>query len=435
MTRSCPAWCLCASIAVLVVGPVTWRVLTWERSQTPPDPDVNQVKAGEVLFTHQWQPNDPLTPGGDGLGPVFNGRSCVECHHQNGTGGSGDLTHNVTTFLVMRDDGTPLREGVVHAFATDPKFLETLRHVDSSLPAISQPLLDQIVTIRQVRVVRDEKEASLTIPTNVRLSQRNTPALFGAGLIDSIPDRIIIANERQQRLRHGMAASDSETVPVGRALRLANGQIGRFGWKAHTAHLADFVQAACANELGLGNPGRQQPTSLADELYKAPGLDLTQKQCDQITAFVAALPRPVERMPSDHGEQVKVRDGKALFSKIGCAGCHTPNLGSVEGIYSDLLVHRMGPTLEGGSAYYGSPAPTSPGTSDPSRPLADEWRTPPLWGVADSGPYLHDGRAATLAEAIEMHGGQGAASAARFVNLSEHHRASLLAFLGTLRAP
>jgi CxxC motif-containing protein (DUF1111 family) len=436
MSRYCPAWCLLA--AVLVFGPVALRVVCWERQQTPVL-DVSDVKTGEVLFKHEWQPYDPLCNGGDGLGPVFNAKSCVACHNQGGVGGSGDVTHNVTTFLVMTADGAPLREGVVHAFATSPKYLETLQQVDPSFPAISQPKLEQIVAVSGIAST-GKGGGILTFPSNVRLSQRNTPSLFGAGLIDTIPDRVIIANERQERLRHGMATSDSETMPVGRALRLGNGQIGRFGWKAHTAHLAGFVQAACANELGLGNPGREQPQSLADSLYKPKSMDLTQQQCDQLTAFVASLPRPQERPHASVNEQAQAVTGKALFTNIGCANCHSPNLGSVEGIYSDLLLHRMGPTLEGGSAYYGvvtptATTPTGPVDSLSARPLADEWRTPPLWGVADSAPYLHDGRAATLADAITMHGGQGASSAQRFERLSDWERQQVLAFLRTLRAP
>src|SRR5438034_383107 len=72
----------------------------------------------------------------------------------------------------------------------------------------------------------------LQFPRNVHISQRNTPALFGAKLIDDIPEHQIIANERGQRLRMGMAPSSVEDMPVGRALRLADGRIGRFGWKA-----------------------------------------------------------------------------------------------------------------------------------------------------------------------------------------------------------
>ncbi|HYT90210.1 MAG TPA: di-heme oxidoredictase family protein, partial [Gemmataceae bacterium] len=342
--------------------------------------------------------------------------------------------------LPTHPNGTP-RSGVIHACATDEKHRETLTLVHPTLPPISQPTLAQLGIGPGVGVGRDGEihqeppRDRLPIPANVQVSQRNTPALFGARLIDAIPDRVIIAQERAQRVQYGMAPSDGELNPVGRAHRLPDGKIGRFGWKAQTAHLAEFVQAACANELGLGNPREKQPKSLAHTAYEAPGLDLTQQQCDELTAFVAALPRPTERLPADAGLRARAHAGKALFSKVGCADCHTSNLGSVEGIYSDLLLHRMGSTLEGGGSSYGSaPIPVTV-VSNSSEPLPDEWRTPPLWGVADSGPYLHDGRARTLQEAILMHGGQGRRAAQSFAALGESQQGDLIEFLRTLRAP
>src|SRR5207249_8759829 len=123
--------------------------------------------------------------------------------------------------------------------------------------------------------------------------------LFGAMQIDEIPERVLLAQERNERWRWGMSKSDDDSLPIGRVNRLANGRLGKFGWKAQSASLADFVQAACANELGLGNPGQPQPQALAKPNYEPPGLDLTQEQCDQIAAFCASLPRPVERLKDD----------------------------------------------------------------------------------------------------------------------------------------
>jgi CxxC motif-containing protein (DUF1111 family) len=277
---------------------------------------------------------------------------------------------------------------------------------------------------------------ALVTPANVRLAQRNTPALFGAGLIDALPDRVIIATEKKQKLRWGLASFTSQELPVGRAPRLPDGRIGRFGWKGQTATLSDFVQAACANELGLGNPGQAQPVPMSKPGYRAPGLDLTLEQCDQLTHFVASLSRPVEQVPGSFAQDASA--GKKLFSEIGCADCHTPDLGPIEGIYSDLLLHRMSPEMAASVAYYGSSGqPTVVAeTGDPnSGPLAAEWRTPPLWGVADSAPYLHDGRAPTLEDAIRLHGGQGTRSASRFSTLRPAEQNQLIAFLKTLRAP
>jgi CxxC motif-containing protein (DUF1111 family) len=250
---------------------------------------------------------------------------------------------------------------------------------------------------------------------------------------------VIIAEERRQRLRWGMVGPKSEDAPVGRALRLKDGRIGKFGWKAQSASLSDFVQAACANELGLSNPGQAQPRPLGYLTYASQksGYDLTQKQCDQITAFCGSLPRPVEQAPTDALERDLAESGKKLFSTIGCASCHTPNMGSVEGVYSDLLLHRMGRELVG-DGDYNEPPRRQQNEEDEKKatgPLPDEWRTPPLWGVADSAPYLHDGRAPTLADAITEHGGQATASRNKYKALSPNEQKQVVAFLKTLRAP
>ena len=414
-------------LALFVALPAGARVLTWGGGRPQPV-DAASAKAGEVLFKHEWKPRDSLSPGGDGLGPVFNATSCLACHKQGGPGGAGGLEHNVTTFTVKPPvSGGKPREGVVHAFAVGVKE-ETLRNVDQSLPTNSRPRLQDLVQLPGLN------NHCLSFPPPVHVSQRNTPALFGANLIDALPERDIIASERAQQLRWGMAPSDNEEAPVGRALRLADGRVGRFGWKGQSPSLGAFVRAACANELGLGNPGQAQPVPMSQTNYRAPGLDLTNEQCDQITAYIASLPRPVERLPKAKGAGDDAAAGKKLFAAVGCADCHTPDLGSVEGIYSDLLLHRMGQELVGGGSYNEPPVPV-PDFSGGEGPAPGEWRTPPLWGVADSAPYLHDGRAASLEEAIRLHGGQAQQSARRFAKLREVEQKQLVTFLKTLQAP
>jgi CxxC motif-containing protein (DUF1111 family) len=412
------------------------RVLTWRNPKTPID--TAMANTGEVLFSHAWKQNDPLAQGGDGLGPVFNARSCVACHHQSGPGGGGDLDSNVTVFTV-RDETVAgaVREGVVHARATKEQFKETLASVSAGLPPTSHPSLGELgVSIEEPGCGPRVPRSSFKAPVGVHFSQRNTPALFGARLIDEIPDREIIAQERRESLRAGLATSREENVPVGRASRLADGRIGKFGWKAQIASLSDFVQAACANELGLGNPGQAQPDSLGRPGYEPPGLDLTVEQCDQLTTFVALLPRPLERMPEESREREMALDGKDLFIRTGCASCHTPALGNVDGLYSDLLLHVMGRDLQATGTPYNDPhAPPTPEFSEDDGPEAREWRTPPLWGVADSAPYLHDGRAPTLHDAIRLHGGQALEARQRYIALGQEGQRKLLAFLSTLRAP
>jgi CxxC motif-containing protein (DUF1111 family) len=265
--------------------------------------------------------------------------------------------------------------------------------------------------------------------------------LFGAGLIDAISEEAIIAHQRE----HSTAArliglNGSKDAKIrGKVARLADGRVGRFGWKLEFATLNDFVKAACANELGLSNPGRPQATPLGKPSYQGKGTDLTEEQCTLLTDYVRSLPAPVALVSPDPGLAAEVKAGKALFETIGCADCHSESLGPVHGLYSDLLLHDMGVELESSTGYYGSiiPPPAVPSDKFDARdqPSPVEWRTAPLWGVADSAPYLHDGRAETLAQAIEAHGGEAGDVTARFQHLSPREQQSIISFLHSLRAP
>jgi CxxC motif-containing protein (DUF1111 family) len=420
-------------VLILVAAPV-WKAA--ERF-TRPGPRVVSAEvraAGLELFRHEWTPGDPLARG-DGLGPVFNARSCVECHSQGGPGGGGPVANNVTVYGIVGPDAHGLpRAGVVHQKAVAPQFQETLDLVSSLLPhAPSIPL----------GVLVDRKQSA---PADVVVTQRNTPALFGDGLIDAIPDEVLVAQERAHSTAArlvGLSAGQDGKVH-GRVARLADGRIGRFGWKLEFATLNDFVKAACANELGLANPNQPQATPLGRRAYKGKGLDLTDEQCNVMADFIRSLAAPSQTEPSDRATSAQARAGRELFRTIGCNDCHTETLGPAVGIYSDLLLHDMGIELEASSSYRQTdcngvtpPPPTIPNEKFAAgqQPTPAEWRTAPLWGVADSAPYLHDGRAATLEAAIEQHGGEAASAAARFGSLAPDQQQAVVTFLKTLRAP
>jgi len=423
-------WIACYVVgALVVVTPVAVRFAM--RSQQAAQPyAASDVDSGKTLFTRVWTTND--TQNGDGIGPVFNARSCVECHGQAGIGGAGGNEHNVTTFFRPANGNQKEASGVIHSFAINSQFQENLQMVDARRPPLVRPTLEQVN-----QGSGGGGAAFNQISFETQLSQRNTPALFGAALIDSIPDAVIFAQERSQKLRWHEPTGIGDTLPVGRALRLQGGAIGKFGWKGQNPSLLEFVQAACANELGLSNPGHQQPTPLSQVNYVSPGLDLTLEQCQEMAAFIANLKRPVEVVPADPQAKKNVENGKHLFTTAGCAECHVPNMGSVEGVYSDLLMHRMGSDLVGQGSYNGrrENIPESPGDDSFDTPMNDEWRTPPLWGVADSAPYLHDGRAPTLEDAIRRHDGQSALARDNFNNLSASQQSALVDFLKSLRAP
>jgi hypothetical protein len=255
----------------------------------------------------------------------------------------------------------------------------------------------------------------------IKITARNPPPLFGVGLIDALPETAFLK-----------AAARQPPGIRGRIHFLKDGPIGRYGWKAQVARLEEFVLRACANELGLEVPGHHQAASPLDPDAQATTWDLTPDECQALVASVRSLPPPVVIDPTGPEESLALAGGHRLFQSIGCAGCHTPDLGTIRGIYSDLLLHDMGPSLSDPAAYYGDDR-DEPGSL--GSPTVSEWRTPPLWGFRDSGPYLHDGRAQTLDEAVAWHGGQGAASAHRFRTLAQAERSRVRAFLNSLAAP
>jgi CxxC motif-containing protein (DUF1111 family) len=262
--------------------------------------------------------------------------------------------------------------------------------------------------------------------------------LFGLGRIDAIPDEAIVAAAKRR--------SSGSTQVKGRVSRLPDGRIGRFGWKAQTATLEEFVLSAAAGEIGLEIPGRRQAADPRLPGLAARGLDMDEDECNLLVSYVRSLPTPIAARPADDKIPSQIKAGEATFKTIGCASCHVPKLGEVDGIYSDLLLHDMGPQLADSDTYtvfVGEPSrPPGAEAADPNRvlvgssaPSAREWRTSPLWGLRDSGPYLHDGRASGIAEAIAMHAGQGAPAAKRFAELPTKRKQQLEAFLMSLSPP
>ena len=187
---------------------------------------------------------------------------------------------------------------------------------------------------------------------------------------------------------------------------------------------------ACAVELGLGSPAHRQPRMEIDARPAEDTCDLTYADCEAMTAFVAALPQPIR--PEHKDERSHEYLGERVFEQIGYAVCHVRDLGPVRGIYSDLLLHQVGKQLSS-PVYYGS---FGIGDRDGTPPvLPNEWRTPPLWGCADSAPYMHDGRCATLANAILEHHEQAATSVSRYERLSTGDKKLLRTVLTVAACP
>jgi CxxC motif-containing protein (DUF1111 family) len=230
-------------------------------------------------------------------------------------------------------------------------------------------------------------------------SRRKPPPLFGLGLLDGVA------------LKPPSAPAPGPDKIAGRVGGTA-AKPGRFGWKARVPDIETFVETAFAQELGL-------PRKTAGQTY--PDIAI-----EEIAAFVRLL-GPPPRLAADE----RARTGERIFTETGCAQCHTPSLrltreafaelggdGEIRA-YTDLLLHNMGPTLADGIAE---------GKAGPA-----DFRTPPLWGVAASGPpYLHDGRAQNLSEAIGLHDGEARNTRLRWEKLSPADRDALIRFLQSL---
>ncbi len=434
-----------------------------DRPTTPASPDLaladarsqDASKDGRALFERVWVKDDRHSHGGDGLGPVFNGASCVACHHLGGTGGAGGVDRNIEIASVTDQlaDGS----GYFYAFSMDfgagsfqYRFGNNTAVAPRNGPRVDSRLLAAIhpgfrearsVVLHHYGTDPDYNTWRGSVPgvhgaVLVRTSERNPPALFGAGLIDALPDEAIEAAAKRK-------FPGSSTVK-GRISRLKDGRIGRFGWKSQTATLKEFVLSAAAGEMGLEVPGRPQAADPRLPGLAATGLDMDESECKALTEYVRALPAPITIEPADDQESAQLKSGEETFKTIGCTHCHLPKLGGIDGIYSDLLLHDMSPRLGDADAYSvfvgdaPKPKPEAPDPLDRSGAglaTAPEWRTPPLWGLRDSAPYLHDGRAATIDQAIAAHAGQGASSAKRYAELSPRRKRHVTVFLRSLGAP
>lgn len=395
------------------------------------------VERGQELFTRVWNEDE-------GLGPEHNAKSCVACHVQGGIGGAGGNDTNVDVVSVLStntqsvwlDQGLAGKRSVVlHRSSTDKAYASQRFAMlgiklpncapCAELPEGSQALKKMQASESRLRT-KGHRIAIRTAGAEVELAKRNTTPLFGLGEVDRISEQDILrAAERARKQYPNISGRFG----------------GKFGWRGQTKSLKQFVMDACENEIGL-----TKEESESEETVKMVNLGRKVDVVEDLTAFIAALPRPRQVTPGVQFERVLVHHGEKLFESVGCNACHTRRLGSLDGLYSDMLLHDMGPQLADNGAdpnrVPAGPSETAVGSSRTRQALAPvsaaaqrEWKTPALWGCAESAPYLHDGRAPTLNDAILMHGGEAAHSVVSYRRLDLASRKQVLAFLSTLRGP
>ncbi|MEM7611998.1 MAG: di-heme oxidoredictase family protein [Pseudomonadota bacterium] len=291
------------------------------------------------------------------------------------------------------------------------------------LPAIAVETIAADQKAPQLR----EFSVSLEQWPNEIVSARIAPSLAGLGLLEAIPEsRIIALADPEDEDNDGISGRVHWVTTANRR------DIGRFGWKAPHPTVAAQTADAFLNDIGITselNPDESCTPMQSDCALQhsgdGPGGDheINGALFQAVVDFTASIAVPAARPVT-----LEVKRGKQLFTDIGCHSCHTPSHdlvvnGPTERIwpYTDLLLHDMGPLLADGLA-----------EGDAS---GGEWRTPPLWALGASAElnprtgFLHDGRAATVHEAILWHGGEGAKAAANFSVLKPSDQDALAAFV------
>ena len=397
-------------------------------------------------------------PGqGNGLGPRFNSDSCVSCHAQPNPGGSSPVQNPLLSIATAYGAANSMPWFIVaNGPVREARFVQSNGVPDGGVHDLF------VVSGRS-----DSGNCTLTQPVftpagdpvtgqggNSNVIFRIPTPVFGAGLIEAIPDSAILANSQINASRNARFGvhGHANAIQGGNVNRSGNdGTITRFGWKAQNKSLLMFAGEAYNVEMGISNELFPQertetatcrPYNVTPEDYVNFPLTTTATPAtavlSDIEAFAAfmrmlAPPTPGPTTPS-------TTNGRALFSSIGCATCHTPSFttgtaiatgssrnpspalsGQQVNLYSDLLVHHMGQGLADG---------ITQGGAGP-----DEFRSAPLWGLGQRAYFLHDGRTSDLLVAIEAHRSYGSEANTvieQFNFLHDGQQQDLLNFLRSL---
>lgn len=415
---------------------------------------------GNAVFRRPWVVAPSSTRSSDGLGPIYNARACQHCHMKDGRGHppAANFPDDTAQSILVRlsvPPGTPEEEALLASGRVnslpDPVYGGQLQdlgipgvpaegHLWTDWTEVPVTLADGEMVFLREPAYRIADPAYGPLHPDVMLSVRVAPQMIGLGLLEAIPEAAILALADPED-------TDSDGIS-GRANRvdsalLGERALGRFGWKASVATLAEQNAGAFSGDIGMSTSlvpaawgdctetqavcrnaihgtDDRNPVEVADPLMEA------------LLFYTRTLAVPARRDFEDPTAQ----RGAGLFSEAGCAGCHQPSFetsataahpalaGQQIWPYTDLLLHDMGEGL----------ADNRPDGLASGR----EWRTAPLWGIglteAVSGHsfFLHDGRARNLTEAILWHGGEAQAARDVFAGMPAADRAALIRFLESL---
>ena len=400
-----------------------------------------------AFFTRSRDTFQEVDGVAQGLGPRMNLDQCSGCHTQPAVGGTSPFVNPQVAFA-HKDGGTDFVPSFIKANGPvrEARFV---RNPDGTADGGVHGLFTITGRTGATGCMLAQPDFATQLASNNVIFRIPTP-VFGAGLIEQIPDSAILANMSSNGSQKGALGirGHPNFDATGRTITgIGNnngndGTIARFGWKAQNKSLLLFSGEAYNVEQGVTNELFQTerdetpscqfatvPNSITDTTAPA-ALDAI-SDIEKFGFFMRFLAPPTPS-PDTPGGAASIANGKSLFSSIGCALCHTPALttgssavaalrNQPANLFSDVLVHDMGDGLADG---------VSQGQAGPR-----EFRSAPLWGLGQRIFFLHDGRTSDLLQAIQAHSSTGSEAngvIGNFNRLSESKKQDLLNFLRSL---
>lgn len=412
-------------------------------------PNISGIKqmefvTGNSFFRRNWVTAPSSTEDLDGLGPLYNARSCSSCHMFDGRGTPPTLVDEEPVDLLFRLS-IPSPSAIEWETLPDPNYGDQFNH----LANIGIKPEGKVAVSYQEKAANyaDGSQYSLRVPSynfydlqygafpdNMMVSARIAPQLIGLGLLEAISEQQLLAiADPDDADNDGISGRINRVWDVEKGMKVA----GRFGWKANEPSVRQQVAGAFRGDMGLTSSIFPEQPCASNQKDCQDAIDggkpeIREDILDRVTLYSQTLAVPTRR----DWQSETVLKGKQLFAKIGCNSCHIPSFTTDKHPtipeyrnqkiypYTDLLLHDMGDRL----------ADNRPDGEANGK----EWRTPPLWGIGlietvnNHTFLLHDGRARNVEEAILWHGGEAQQAQKLFIELTKTQRSQLITFVNSL---
>ena len=455
-------------------GDTTVTPITSVRFDTPANNLTMDEKvtfhSGKALAQQPWIKAPTITDSRDGLGPIYNARTCMACHVNGGKGSvpsnnKQELFSTLVRLSIKSNDSAQHKALLQTAgLIPHPVYGDQLQTQSTSLPhqlrhvpsakSLKHDVAPEAYAFLnwQEKIVSypDGRKIKLRQPSvnlqslgygkiehDTQIALRTAPSIHGMGLIELIPQiQINKLADKHDENQDGISGKVNQAWNI----ETHKTEPGRFGLKANKPTLTMTIAGAFANDLGISNPLFKTQPCTQKQVSCVQSPNGNNKQGHELNAEQLALTvnfnRNLAPVKARNLENKNTQKGRTIFYETGCQNCHNPSFTTSESQshphlanqkiwpYSDFLLHDLGEAL-----------------SD-NRPDFDangqEWRTPPLWGIGvqskvnGSHALLHDGRANTIEEAILWHGGEAQKSKQSFMHLDKDQRDLLILFVNSI---